>query len=57
MDPLQAFEGIMIGFGVLFLLYWSYRLTHPFMCTCGFQSRWLRRFHKHVTTRHVWNKF
>jgi hypothetical protein len=31
-----------------------YRMTHPFVCTCGFETRFTNRFKKHVLQSHRW---
>jgi hypothetical protein len=37
-------------FVLLFQIYW--RLTHPFHCTCGYQTFWARRMFAHLQTGH-----
>jgi hypothetical protein len=31
-----------------------YRMTHPFVCTCGFETRFTNRFKRHVLQTHRW---
>ena len=39
----------------LILLWWVfYRITNPFKCTCGFKTRFSKKFKKHVLQTHKW---
>ena len=39
----------------LLLIWWvAHRISNPFKCTCGFETRFSQRFKKHVLQTHKW---
>jgi hypothetical protein len=45
---------ITTGGTILLLLWVTHRITHPFKCTCGFETHFTGRFKKHVLQGHKW---
>ncbi len=37
------------------LLYATVRIKRPFDCSCGFKTRFVKRFKKHVLQSHRWH--
>ena len=46
--PLDFFIVTTI-FSYLFILYVMYRITHPFVCSCGYSTMFIPKFKRHVT--------